>query len=451
MPRLRSLKLHVVRCGDSSPESLAPLWAAPWFPQLHELSVTIDRGFGSPGLAQLRAAPLLQKLYLRTFDSAAVLTDADGRALAAAALPALRELRLRNAAPGLVAALAAAPWMLRLEFLLVTARGWPSSGLAAADGRALAAVQLPSLKRLRALTLERGFMAACSAGAWLSCLERLDLSSDEGDLLDGGGGGGGGGGGTPEGSFAWAATPFTALVSLTLQYGGDDEPPFDTPCLAALVAAPWFGRLQHLELDGWPVGTDEGSDGVGLRALAAAPLPSLTSLNLHSACLSAADVSGVLSSAPWLAALKRLSLVYNHGLGASGHRALSLLRLPRLQELSLVRNDFDAMGLAALATAPWLTQLSRLYLDEDVGDSRTCTAMRRAMRDDAWVFGRLRRLGCNVVAYLAVNHIFPFNDVDPDSDGELLVLDPDSDDPGSEDPGSDNPGSDDPGSGPGDV
>ena len=115
---------------------------------------------------------------------------------------------------------------------------------------------------------------------------------------------------------------------------------------AALVAAPWFGRLQALSLCSCPLGTDGGSGGAGVRALAAAPLPHLTSLSLTAACLSAADVSGVLSNAPWLTRLTTLELSFND-LSAPGHLALSLLHLPRLRVLSLGTNGFDGTGLAA--------------------------------------------------------------------------------------------------------
>ena len=86
----------------------------------------------------------------------------------------------------------------------------------------------------------------------------------------------------------------------------------------------------------------------------------------------------------------------NH-LGAPAHRALSLLPLPRLRELSLNRNVFDGAGLAALASAPWLTQLTQLDLTEQCYPSKQiCESILSAIEDDAWVFGRLRRLGCSV-------------------------------------------------------
>jgi hypothetical protein len=388
MPRLRLLSLLLEDHGGPGSEPFAPLWAAPWLSQLQELTLVTDQGFGSAGLAPLRAAPLLRKLVIEVCDGAPVLTAVDGRALAAAPLPALRELRLHGVAGGLVAALAAAPWLGGLETLRVTAiDDWPPRRLTAVDGRALAAAPLMSLKWLLISNAEVGFMAACVAAPWLSrVVERLDLTRVPG-LLAGGLG--------PHGPPALAMVPFAALVHLSLDC--DSVPaPDQIHRLAALIAAPWFGRLHSLRLSKCLLGTAGGLDGAGLRALAAASLPSLSSLILANAHLSATDVSGVLSSAPWLATLTRLHLSSNP-LGEPGHRALSQLHLPRLRDLFLVCNGLNAVSLAALASAPWLTQLAELSLGEDELESAQSYArLMRLIEDDAWVFGRLRRLGCNV-------------------------------------------------------
>jgi hypothetical protein len=418
MPRLRSLKITIGQGGGPSGHLFASLWAAPWLSQLQELSLSADQGFGSPGLAPLRAAPLLRKLSIQQFFGAPALTAANGRALAAATLPELRELRLASVEPGLVAALAAAPWLGHLESLTMSgAFDVPVGGaLAAADGRALAAAPLQSLRRLVINGMERMLLAACAAAAWLSRLQHLEMGGDNGLL--------GGRDGLPDGASGWTATPFTALASLRLYYGGA-APPSEAPRLVALVAAPWFSCLHHLTLCSGPLGTAGGTDGTGLRALATAPLPNLTSLSLSDSSLSAADVSAVLSHAPWLASLKSLELSH-HDLGAPGHRALSLLHLPRLRALSLDQNRIDGTGLAALVTAPWLTQLTKLKLTELEFPSRQSRAsVVAAFEDDAWVFGRLRRLGCTVDVNI--------ND-DPPSDDELES----GDEPLEEgDPGSD--------------
>jgi hypothetical protein len=383
MPRLRLLEMSISTWrGGPNAESLKPLWAAPWFSQLQELSLTTGQGFGGR-FGPLRAAPLLQKLTVAI--GGPTMTAADGRALAAAALPALRELRLRHIERGLVAALAGAPWLDKLELLDLAC---DYGALDAADGRALAASPLPSLKRLHIFSVKPGFMAACAEAAWLgrlTCLQLRGKNEGEGGLL--------GGAGLPEGALALAATPFTALVSLTL-FHDVIAPPSDVSRFAALVGAPWFGRLRNLTLRRWPLGSAGGSDGAGLRALAAAPLPNLTSLSLTRARLSAADVSGVLSHAPWLAALTSLKLACNH-LHAPGHRALSRLHLPRLRALSLKRDGVDGAGLAALVSAPWLEQLTRLAL-EQVVSTRSGGDITEAIEDDAWVFGRMRRRGCDV-------------------------------------------------------
>ena len=226
MPRLRLLSLHTkdARGPDRFLKPFTSLWAAPWFSQLQELSLTADQGFGSAGLAPLREAPLLRMLSIQMVGNA----------------PAL----------------------------------------AAGDGRALASMPLPSLKRLGLTQVDAGFLATCTAAAWLSRLERLSLRA-VGYL-----GGSGDGEGTLDGPWAWAATPSPRSP--------------EAPRFAALVATPWFGRLQKLDLH-CPLGTYGGSDGAGLRALAAALLPNLTLLSLSDVSMLAADVSGVLSSAPWLA------------------------------------------------------------------------------------------------------------------------------------------------------
>jgi hypothetical protein len=339
MPRLRVLDLYIDQGGGPSVEAFAPLWAAPWFSQLQELSLATDQGFGGPGLGPLRAAPLQRKLRIEMYHGAAA---ADGRALATAALPALRELRLHIVENGFMDSLAAAPWLGQIEWLVMGAGDeGPFGDLAAADGRALAAAPLTSIKRLGIGGVAPGFMVACAAAAWLRRLEHLDVRGEGGLLGDGGG--------IPGGPPAWAATPFTALVCLTLSHFDTAPPPPEASQFPALVAAPWFARLQQLHLEHCPLGSAGRGDGAGLRALAAAPLPNLTSLALSAACLSAADVSGVLSTAPWLASLTRLFLDANR-LGVPGHCALALLHLPRLQSLSLDRTGLDCAGLAALAT-----------------------------------------------------------------------------------------------------
>jgi hypothetical protein len=121
----------------------------------------------------------------------------------------------------------------------------------------------------------------------------------------------------------------------------------------------------------------------------------------------------VLSSAPWLPRLTSLALAYND-LGAPGHRALSLLHLPRLQGLSLDCNGFDGAGLAALVSAQWLTQLTKLTLYEMLPvSSQSCEDLLSAINDDAWVFGRLRRLGCTVDADLVNDPADPPGDDEP--------------------------------------
>ena len=95
-----------------------------------------------------------------------------------------------------------------------------------------------------------------------------------------------------------------------------------------------------------------------------------------------------------LSTLTSLELAFNH-LGAPGHIAVSQLQLPHLRTLTLRINRLDDAGLADLASAPWLTQLEALTL-EDITSPRSCQNIVGAIEDDAGVFGRLRRLGCIV-------------------------------------------------------
>ena len=106
----------------------------------------------------------------------------------------------------------------------------------------------------------------------------------------------------------------------------------------------------------------------------------------------------MLSSAPWLTTLTRLTLSSND-LGAPGHHALSLLHLPRLRDLALSTNGLDGAGLAAMASALWLAQLIHLFLTQRFASAQSYASyasLLAAIEDDAGVFGRLRRLGCTV-------------------------------------------------------
>ena len=88
--------------------------------------------------------------------------------------------------------------------------------------------------------------------------------------------------------------------------------------------------------------------------------------------------------------------------------------------LYLGTNGFDDAGLAALATATWLTQLSQLTIEEeDSPSSQSCAEIRAAVKDDAWVFGRLRRLGCLIHFDIVEAYSDSTDDDELGSDGEL--------------------------------
>ena len=147
-----------------------------------------------------------------------------------------------------------APWCAGLE-----------GGLVAAAGRALAAAPFASLIKPGAHLRRARLHDACAAAPWLRRLECLTLSG-LGDLV-------GGGSGTPAGTSGSAATPLTALTSLSLTYCFSASMPSEPPPFAALITAPWFGRLHSLDLSSCPLGTARSSDGAGLRALSAASEP----------------------------------------------------------------------------------------------------------------------------------------------------------------------------------
>jgi hypothetical protein len=155
-----------------------------------------------------------------------------------------------------------------------------------------------------------------------------------------------------------ACAPLPGLTALTL-----DNTDIPDECWPRLLVAPWASRLCRLFVQEQPLGTLNKASGAGLRALARAPLPALVDLELVEAYLRPKDLSRTLATAPWLSQLTRLKLAYEW-LGAAGLAALASLRLPRLERLSLVHAATTEAGLVALSAAPWLTRLTRLEVEE---------------------------------------------------------------------------------------
>jgi hypothetical protein len=156
----------------------------------------------------------------------------------------------------------------------------------------------------------------------------------------------------------------------------------NNPCIPydrwpRLLAAPWALRLCRLALLEEPLGTRDGYDGEGLRALAAAPLPALVDLETLNVCFTPADLSGTLAAAPWLAQLTRLKLA-NEWFGTAGLAALASLRLPRFECLSLDNVCTTEAGLVALGAAPWLARLTHLEFKE-LGEDDVFEAVGEAM------------------------------------------------------------------------
>lgn len=147
--------------------------------------------------------------------------------------------------------------------------------------------------------------------------------------------------------------------------------------LDTLAAAPWFCNLRALSLSGDLIMSHTADSGptAALRVLIDAELPHLQSLTLAHAGFNHKDFPLTLALAPWLATLESLT-IENSRLGPRGAAALAHLPLPRLQRLTLTRNNLEADGFVALGGAPWLRRLAALEICEvDAQQRGACEAL----------------------------------------------------------------------------
>ena len=256
--------------------------------------------------------------------------------------------------------LTALPAGLRLPSLRVFALA-PAGTKAArpalhlAGARCLAACELPALQGLSLRHVDAGPLAELFVAPWAQGMEWLHLTSCMGSC-------------TVSQAQTWTA-PFTRLTRLLF-----DAPPLDRAAggtsaadaaahadagaslLTPILSAPWAAGLQTLLL---------GGGGGTARALAAAPLPSLCTLQLRST-VGPDDITR-LSAAPWLRHLQTFDLCHWDPKKPEGNRALAELRMPRLECLQVVHYKWGeagriSEGLRVLATVPWLAQLQCLIV-----------------------------------------------------------------------------------------
>ncbi|KAI8467444.1 MAG: hypothetical protein J3K34DRAFT_481445 [Monoraphidium minutum] len=231
---------------------------------------------------------------------------------------------------------------------------------------ALAAGAWPRLEVLSLCGADDRVLAALAAAAHLASLQTLELA----DCRGSNGGGGGGGPLRQLSAAAWA--PRLAVLRLSGAYlrpGADGAP----PAVEARDLAP-FERLSELSFSGC------GVCDAGARELAAARLPALRRLALRRCCLLFAAADS-LAAAPWADQLERLDLSGNQIVN-SAVAALAAAPLPRLTHLDLTEVSPGGAALESFAAAPWLPRLERLAVSGDPDlVSVICAAPMPALRE----------------------------------------------------------------------
>jgi uncharacterized protein (TIGR02996 family) len=122
-----------------------------------------------------------------------------------------------------------------------------------------------------------------------------------------------------------------------------------------LFTSPHLGNLRQLNLAWSPLADD------GLRAIAAADMPSLRWLGLIGAPTGVRGLAALVSS-PSLPNLSELG-VGSHGVGPRQAQAIASAPEPRLKELDFELADIGSAGATALAGSPGLANLEVLRLE----------------------------------------------------------------------------------------
>ncbi|KAI8473900.1 MAG: hypothetical protein J3K34DRAFT_518612 [Monoraphidium minutum] len=397
-------KVGVIQQGGDEPcaAAIARLAAAtaarpPRFPALRQLSLTLlapaDAAVLGAALPRLAAGlPALDTLEVRSETK-----DAPWGARAGAALARLTALlldvRAKDLAP-YVAAAARLPLLERLE-LRSTARGDMKSAYDAA-------LRLGRWDRLERLALSHVGPREVEVVAGLELPRLKFLSLGRGSAL---------GSSRLGGMLAYYVSSYSSTTTTAMQ---------------RIVKAPWFARLEQLQLIGCglaDIGDLSGCEAPALThlwidscdwddgsaaSLAKLRLPALQSLSLHvkdlfmwtkrlspgawgallrGLCSGAPALEGLwiegvlrppegdavaaglaaLACAPWAAQIESLDVGGNSALGAAGAaggwQLFTTSPWPALRELRLEGSSVAAPSLELLAAAPWLAGLEGLALD----------------------------------------------------------------------------------------
>jgi uncharacterized protein (TIGR02996 family) len=227
----------------------------------------------------------------------------------------------------------------------------------------------PHLSGLRGLGvgsqhLEQGSLQVLASSPHLQNLTHLDAGGlfffDRGDM-----------------EAVTAPGVFSRLTSLTLNWAS-----FDADLWPHLLGASYFPQLMRLDLGSWRLG-DEGArafatvapkglrrlglghTGIrsgGARALAAANLPELTTLDVSGCMITPVGTTALLNS-PNMPRLRDLSLKLAH-LDESGIRKLARAKgLRRLTSLRVEGTRVGVAGLRAIADSPHLSHLTHLSIN----------------------------------------------------------------------------------------
>jgi uncharacterized protein (TIGR02996 family) len=356
LSRLRKLNLWP---GTPQEEDVLAFLSSPHLSGLREFEYMGRRGTRVP-LARacrlLAALPQFAGLSSLSITSAGVGDDGAAALAASGTLTGLRVLVLGHCGlgPAGCRALLASPVVAGLTNLNLG-----GNLRRAADGEALAGMLAgsPHLGRLECLILDEtpvnGRAAGRLARASWSAMKSLTLWPH--DLND-------------------SSTP-TGLATMT------------AAGLRPLSASPWFGRLEHLNLSGHPIG-DEGA-----AILADARLSRLRDLTLMMAGLTAAGLGRLVGA---YSGQLRLLQLYGHPLGDEGARVLAAAQWPRMAarhpdaQVGLLMGgcDIGDAGAAALLASETIPEsIPELFLGRCLASPEMLAALAEKYRGATIRFG----------------------------------------------------------------